>query len=601
MTPSAPPPSAPPASATPSSAPSPALLARLEAIRADFMAGLPARLNTLEAQARDIVGSREPSPLILSRLIELTHTLAGAGGTFGLPELTSAARRLEERLRALVGGLGSSAPPPLASGTIDDLLADLRRAAALPALPPVPPPRPVDADGRALHAVYVYREPTDPPEAAATDDDDALARSLERGDYTPSVFTDADALAEACRRQPPGAILLENGPNGLAGDRLSRLRTEGRLATGLPIAQVGGRTDMAGRLAAVRAGAGAFFPPPLDIGKILEHLDRVTGRSSPDPLRVLIVEDDVVVADHYAAILESSGLLTRVESDPLRAEDAIQDFIPDMLLVNVAMPTCSGFELVAVLRQHESLAALPVVFITADTQAATLRAAIRSGVDGFLPKPVNLSDLVEVTRARARRGRLVKGLVARDSLTGTYNHAMIHELLATELARSRRDGTPLSVVMVDIDQFKAVNDGHGHAAGDLVIKGLARALSRDLRRTDLIGRYGGEEFTILMPATTAAQAAERIDALRRSFAATPFTHDMPDRRPPGADAPVSFTVTFSAGVCETPPPAREVSLAEEGRELLRRADDALYLAKHSGRNQVRVASDTDRAMQRRWC
>lgn len=577
-----------------------ALQDRLVKIRGDFMASLQDRLGRLESLLNgDIL-----APDTITALVELSHTLAGAGGTFGLPELTITARQLEERFRTLAQDGADVRLDPRERQDVDRMLAAMRSAAMLPIMEAPPPDLAPSPESPPVPIVYLFRELSDDGGRMADDEGPGIAEladNIRLAGYSLAVLTDVDSLRQACLMAPPGAVILESRPSVEADRALARLRDSGAVAADTPVIQIAPQGRFIDRLAAVRAGCSAFFTAPVDIGKIIDHLDQITGKTPPELLRVLIVEDDRVVADYYAAILDSAGLYTEVVSDPLLAEDAILAFNPDLLLVNIAMPHCSGFELVSVLRQHESLSALPVVFITADVQVRTLRAAIRSGVDGFLTKPVGLADLIEVSRARAQRGRLFKGMVARDSLTGAYNHAMIHEMLATEIARAQREKTPFSVVMIDIDKFKVVNDEHGHAAGDLVIKSLVHRLMRDLRRTDIIGRYGGEEFTVLMPNTTADQARDRIDALREQFARTPFTHGglssatLMGRPPEHRAAETSgkgFTVTFSAGVAELSPKAAttETRLDDQGQTLLRYADDALYAAKRTGRNRVCKAS-----------
>jgi diguanylate cyclase (GGDEF)-like protein len=158
--------------------------------------------------------------------------------------------------------------------------------------------------------------------------------------------------------------------------------------------------------------------------------------------------------------------------------------------------------------------------------------------------------------------------MVRDSLTGLYNHTHILQLLEDCSFRARRENKPLSFVMLDIDHFKKVNDGHGHPMGDRVIKSLALFLKQRLRKTDYIGRYGGEEFAVVMPDTDLKSAFGVLDEIRRRFAEIHYPAQ-----------PVDLFCTFSAGVVEL----------EEGDDALMlasQADDALYRAKKAGRNQV---------------
>jgi len=195
------------------------------------------------------------------------------------------------------------------------------------------------------------------------------------------------------------------------------------------------------------------------------------------------------------------------------------------------------------------------------------------GADDFLTKPISDAHLVAAVRVRATRSRQLADLMSKDSLTGLLKHARIKETIAIELARARRNNQPLSVAMLDIDHFKSVNDTYGHASGDRVIKALAHLLKQRLRKADGIGRYGGEEFVVILPECDQETAQRVLDDIRARFAALRYQHE--DRE---------FASTFSVGIaCTLQLPAAN------GDELLIAADAALYAAKHGGRNQVRVA------------
>jgi len=350
------------------------------------------------------------------------------------------------------------------------------------------------------------------------------------------------------------------------------------LAAGLPRDAVGrpvcplivtsARQDFAARLGAVRAGASAFLGQPVDGPVLLERLDELTDMQPPQPFRILLVDDDPVMGQIYQMALAGAGMEVRAIPDPTLVIEAIHDFDPDLLITDLNMPQCSGLELAAVIRGHEALTALPIVFLTGDGTQDARRSAVSLGGDAFLIKPVQLADLVETARARARRARLLRALMVRDSLTGALNHASIKEMLTTELGRARRDGDRLCLAMIDIDHFKQVNDTYGHASGDRVIKSIARLIRQNLRRGDHIGRYGGEEFAVILPRTSLEDAFRRLEELREQFAQLALPH---------ADG--DFRVTFSAGLAEGDGRTAAATLVEM-------ADNVLYAAKRAGRNRV---------------
>ena len=164
----------------------------------------------------------------------------------------------------------------------------------------------------------------------------------------------------------------------------------------------------------------------------------------------------------------------------------------------------------------------------------------------------------------------------QDSLTGLLKHTMIKEQLAQELSRARREQTPLSFAMIDIDTFKSVNDNYGHMMGDRVIKSMARMLKQRLRKSDRIGRYGGEEFAIVLPNCDLELAGKIIDKIRTDFSELCHQHEGN-----------KFAVTFSAGISSFP-------AYESADEINRAADDALYQAKNQGRNCIVLDSNMSR-------
>jgi diguanylate cyclase (GGDEF)-like protein len=247
------------------------------------------------------------------------------------------------------------------------------------------------------------------------------------------------------------------------------------------------------------------------------------------------------------------------------------EFTPDLILMDVYMPGCSGLELAAVLRQQTAYLGTPIVFLSTETDVGKQQQAMRQGGDDFLIKPIQLDLLVSAVRNRAERSRNLRSAMVRDSLTGLVNHTKLKEHLNIEVARVGRNGRPLSFVMLDIDHFKAVNDTYGHPAGDGVIKSLARILQQRLRRTDILGRYGGEEFAIILSDTDGVDALRVVDQIRQSFSQI--------RQYSGTN---EFTVTFSAGVATLPPCSDAANLNEV-------ADKALYAAKQAGRNRVILA------------
>lgn len=330
--------------------------------------------------------------------------------------------------------------------------------------------------------------------------------------------------------------------------------------------------DVQYRLDAVRTGGVGYFVKPFEIGPLIEALDVATHRSEPAPYRVLIVDDSESTAEFHADILRKAGMQVINCSNPLNAPALIHEQNPELILLDMYMPECNGDELALLLRQNPATIGLPIVFLSVEESFDRQLLALHFGGDDFLKKPIEAHHLVWAVMARIDRYRKMRALMVRDGLTGLFNHSSLMEQLGRESARATRQGQTLSFAMLDLDHFKSVNDTHGHAAGDRVLKSFARLLTQRLRRTDIIGRYGGEEFAVIFPDTAPSVAAEIIDGIRETFGS--LTHFAP-----GA----AFRVSFSGGVAAQPPC---ISLAE----LSGKADQLLYEAKRNGRNRVVVNS-----------
>lgn len=242
--------------------------------------------------------------------------------------------------------------------------------------------------------------------------------------------------------------------------------------------------------------------------------------------------------------------------------------------MDVHMPGFSGPDLAGVIRQHDNWSNLPIAYLSGETDLDRQIEAMNRGADDFLIKPISDVQLVAAVRIRIARGRHLNDLVNRDSLTGLLKHASVKEAAAAEVSRARRSAKPISLVMLDIDHFKRVNDTYGHAVGDVVIASVAMLLRQRLRQSDIVGRYGGEEFVAVLPECDAAQAQRMMEDIRQRFASLRFSHDGED-----------FSCTLSAGLaCSGDHPD------SDGAALLVAADEVLYVAKRSGRNQVRAAT-----------
>lgn len=244
----------------------------------------------------------------------------------------------------------------------------------------------------------------------------------------------------------------------------------------------------------------------------------------PDRAAILIVEDEPTALDGLAHLLEDEGYATLKARDGLEGLALFGRERVDLIISDIRMPHLDGLEMIHRLRQSPLGQDVPVIVLSALEETPDRVTGLDTGADDYLGKPVEADELLARVRAHLRRSSRSRELILEshvDPLTGVLNRRGIDEVLEMELKRSGRTGQPVSVVMVDVNQFKRINDTFGHLRGDDVLRRVATALADNLRSTDRIGRYGGDEFLIVAPDTPADQAFHLIDRLRRATAATP--------------------------------------------------------------------------------
>jgi diguanylate cyclase (GGDEF)-like protein len=319
-----------------------------------------------------------------------------------------------------------------------------------------------------------------------------------------------------------------------------------------------------------RAGANVCIPAEIKLSDILSRiLDLVESREQ-ETHRVLIVEDSRTAIAHIQRALDLHGIDSRAINTPLALLQATAEYRPHAILMDMYMPFCTGVEVTRALRQIPEYQSLPVIYLSGETDIAQQVEALRLGGDQFLTKPANPIILASVVKTKIDRYRDMLRSGRHDSLTGLLNHSASKGALEHMLSRALPAGH-LSVAMIDIDQFKSINDNYGHPVGDQVIRSLAWLLRGRLRNSDLIGRYGGEEFIVALAGVEPAQAIKLLDRIRSDFAELPHAH-----------ARGALRASFSCGVAAVPAYLTTSSLIEA-------ADDALLQAKRDGRNQVVVA------------
>lgn len=495
----------------------------------------------------------------LVALQRIAHNLAGSGATFGLQAVSDAARALDAALQTRLSTTQEltalSDLVPLVMGLLDALRERKLQSQVS-----------VQSTQVASDAILIYVAGCNAEETAE------LMRQITYFGYVTESFLGSADLLAAVERQLPNLVVLDvDLQDGVQSGIATAAILHDRYGDTIPIIFTATSADFHLRLAAVRAGGCGYFTRPLDVGQLIDLIDQLTQRTSSEPYMVLIVDDSPLMTEVYALALRAAGMRVVSTTNPMEVPDLLVEQQPDLILLDVYMPDCNGQELAAVIRQQPEYHSVPIVFLSGETDRSVQLAALARGGDDFLTKPINLEHLIAAVSSRIRRARTMRSLMVRDGLTGLFNHSVTQDLLMREVARARRNAQPLAVALLDIDHFKQVNDRYGHQVGDRVLKSLARLLRQRLRATDVIGRYGGEEFLIVMPDTRAGSAAMVINSLRERFAHIEHQREGEPLR-----------VTFSAGIAEW-------HMGLDAGALIEKADAALYQAKYNGRNQVVVA------------
>ena len=292
------------------------------------------------------------------------------------------------------------------------------------------------------------------------------------------------------------------------------------------------------------------------------------------PATILMVDDEETNLYALRLILESKGYRCLEASNGLEAIAIAAAANPDVILLDIHMPEMDGYEVCRRLKADVRTSSIPIVFLTARyrDQEEIVR-GLEAGAHDYMTKPFSAAELtarvgvmvrVRQAEAEARQASLT------DSLTGLWNRRFLHQRLEEEMTRSLRHSTPLACVMLDLDHFKEINDTHGHALGDFVLREVAGILRQHIRKSDIAVRYGGEEFVLLLFSNNAEGARVVAERIRRDIEGHVFTA-----------GETTFRVTTSIGLCSFPD-AGVVS----SDDLMKRADAALYQAKEAGRNVV---------------
>jgi diguanylate cyclase (GGDEF)-like protein len=285
---------------------------------------------------------------------------------------------------------------------------------------------------------------------------------------------------------------------------------------------------------------------------------------------ILVVEDSPATATLLELKLREEGYNVVMSANAVDAMDKLCDFSPDLILSDIMMPEMDGFELLQKIRSETVRGDIPFIFISAKNSTEDKLRGFDLGGDDYITKPFQVDELIARVRVSIKRSERMRRESATDFLTNAFNRRAMENRLAVELQRSQRFGRAFTVAMVDIDHFKKFNDANGHLVGDEALRAVARQIQAQLRDIDVVARFGGEEFFVIMPETNKASAYKAMDRVRNAIVST---------RLQGANG-ADIGVTVSVGVAEFPYDGIDAEA------LKKAADMAMYQSKSDGRNRV---------------
>ena len=538
-------------------------------LRDNFLLGSPRRLDEMRS-ALELLETDDSNREVLGDLHRAFHSLVGLGTTYGFPSVSGLARQGEANSLRLIRSDTNPTPDDLedSRGLVNAIESELRHGADEP-FRPFTPVTSVTGEIRRRTALIVE------------DDPEMLGYIKSIVEQEGIAIVDADCVEAATKklseRLPDILIVDVRLPDGLGYEVVAYLR---RLPGGemIPAVITSVLTGFLDRVEAIRSGANAYFEKPINRDPFVRRLRHLIHREISESNRVLYVEDDPDYAALIKSILERAGYKTRVCTDPRRFEEVFSAFKPDLVILDIILPGMSGYELARYLRQDEANAVLPILFLTTDTTSRSSIASVTAGGDDHLTKPVNPVLLLKSVAARIERSRFLRELLDRDGLTGLLTHTRWMERVGIAMKDTERHlERPSVIVMVDIDRFKGVNDRHGHVAGDRILSSLGSYLRKRLRQSDDIGRYGGDEFGIILRELGESDAARLMQSILEEF--SDFAHPVSEEE--------MVSVTLSMGIAEFDR-VHMTSVAE----WIERADEALYRAKDAGGNQLARAGAT---------
>ena len=515
-----------------------------QALRREYIAEVPGRLRELRA---DVAALRAGDPGAVASLLTRFHRLVGSGGSYGFPQISAFAREMEMWIGGRDATLATDANR--LDGAIERLATLFARAEA-----ELDGPSPMTAGRRALVAASTS--------SAADDARDALTAA----GYATTVFSAGARPQDLAPADRPDLLVIVSEAGGpdpyaaaaaWAADRRDRTRMIALLERDEPIDRL--RAGVAGVDAVFAGERGAF-----DLARYAQGLSRAA-----DPACVALVADSHPRGDGITDALIAAGMQVRRAVDASAARDLLEREIPDVIIVAANLSGGGGIPIIRLARHDPRAMLVPIMFHGPAGEGERVE-ALRAGADDVAADLIDFADLATMALVRAERGRRRREMGRRDTLTGLLNHATLLAELDHAVAHARRHHDPLAFMVIDLDRFRAVNERHGQATGDLMLAHTAEVLRATIRGSDFAGRFGGDAFALVLRGVSAEDAVRIGGKLRAAFGERPYEGR------DGSTIPVATSIGCA-------------SFGADGttvEELTHAADRALRRAKEGGRARV---------------
>jgi diguanylate cyclase (GGDEF)-like protein len=449
------------------------------------------------------------------------------------------------------------------------------------------------------------------PQLLIIDRDRAVAEQMEqeaqRWGITVKIVEDLSTARQAIAQGRPEMVLLDLAISGQPCSNLETAQEGLQLLAELTnhvspvpvlIFTASGSTEI--RLEVAKLGGRAFIQKPLSAAQVMETVIQVRQRSQTPEAKVMVVDDDAAQLIELRSFLEPWGLKLMGLSNPEKFLETLDSYQPDLLILDVEIPKIDGISLCQVVRNDPRWSGIPILFLTAHREPEMVHRIFAGGADDYVNKPIVGPELVTRILNRLERIQLLRNMAENDPLTGVANRRKSTQELNRFLQLAKRHKQPICFALLDLDYFKQINDKYGHAMGDAILHRLGRLLSLSFRSEDIVARWGGEEFVVVMYGMTKEDGMKRLSELLEKFQEQEFTatilssdderidletEDWSNESDRGGIAPIreTFCITFSAGIAQYPEHGSDL------QSLYRCADRSLHQAKAAGRNCIMIA------------